>query len=123
MIMRTTFYFLLSTTNPVTPSFPTTGGPGAAARRQAARSGEGAIGWLIHGRRANATARVSKPTTPIAPDPTPVYDAGARTTAPRYFAASARARPPATMAHWRHNQTGEPAEPVLIPPGNLPPRS
>jgi MSHA biogenesis protein MshM len=25
--------------------------------------------------------------------------------------------------HWRHNQTGEPAEPVLIPPANLPPRS
>lgn len=25
--------------------------------------------------------------------------------------------------HWRHNHTGEPTEPVLIPPGNLPPRS
>jgi type II secretory pathway predicted ATPase ExeA len=25
--------------------------------------------------------------------------------------------------HWRHNQTNEPTEPVLIPPQNLPPRS
>jgi hypothetical protein len=25
--------------------------------------------------------------------------------------------------HWRHNTTGEPTEPILIPPKNLPPRS
>ena len=25
--------------------------------------------------------------------------------------------------HWRHNQTNEPTEPVLVPPTNLPPRS
>jgi len=24
--------------------------------------------------------------------------------------------------HWRHNQSNEPTEPVLIPPYNLPPR-